>query len=79
MKNTPVRRFYKDEEELSKIQQDLKQTQCPHCGQYGALIFNGRARGYIEGEELEVVRRQRVICNARRADSRMKCNTWLVT
>lgn len=66
MNHTPIRRFYKDEEELGKIQQDLKQTQCPHCGQYGSLIFNGTARGYIEGEELMVVRRQRVICNARR-------------
>jgi len=70
MNKTPVRRFYKDDAELEKIHHNLKHTQCPHCCKYGALIFNGTASGYIEGEDRRVIRRQRVICNSLKKHSR---------
>lgn len=64
-----IRRFYREDKELEQIHDRLKLTPCPHCGQVGTLIFNGKAYGYREDSPLRQLRRQRVICNRRRAFS----------
>ena len=64
-----IRIFYRDDMELKRIHERLKLTRCPHCGRVGTLIFNGKTYGYHDDSSLLQLRRQRVICNRRRACS----------
>ena len=64
-----IRIFYRDGKELERIHDRLKLTPCPHCGRVGTLIFNGKSYGYHDDSSLLQLRRQRVICNQRKACS----------
>ena len=64
-----IRIFYRDDKDLERIHDRLKLTRCPHCGRVGTLIFNGKSYGYHDDSSLLQLRRQRVICNHRKACS----------
>jgi len=61
--------FYCNDTELEQLHERLKLARCPHCGRVGTLIFNGKTYGYHDDSPLLQLRRQRVICNQRKACS----------
>lgn len=62
-----VKRYYRAEEELARIKESLKLCACPFCHMVGALICNGKLKGYRKSQnDPEEIRGQRVICNSRR-------------
>ncbi len=64
-------RYYNSEEDFKPFHNNLKQLPCPHCKSTGALILNGRLKGYAEGSHTKkTLRGRRVFCNNRRRRSK---------
>ncbi len=66
-----IKRYYNSTKDFFQFYKILKQLACPHCGLIGALILNGKLKGYDENEDKgKVVRGRRVYCNKRKKHSK---------
>jgi len=62
-----AQRYCSTEEELTRTLESLSLCACPFCHMVGALIRNGKLKGYHKSKDNpKEVRGQRVICSARR-------------
>jgi hypothetical protein len=60
-------RFYRADDEFTRLYHRLKLTPCPHCKAVGTLILHGKLYGYTENDDCrKACRGRRIFCNNRR-------------
>jgi hypothetical protein len=65
--NHTLARYYRSNDEFSRLRQNLKLTFCPHCKAVGTLILHGCLYGYAEGgDSNKICRGRRIFCSNRK-------------